>query len=299
MGKTAIDAPRSNLFLVEPEKLTLITDKTHKLYDPRVERPLNEGLVLSMLAGGAFDPVLVFKDGEKLVVIDGRQRVKAAMEANKRIESKKSGPSIRLEVIVKKADEGIIFALQSAANENRQETTDLERAKILQRMMGFGFNEAEAGQWLGFDKARVKRILSLLDCDKKVQDAVQAGVISSTAAAQLSTLERVKQVVELDKLIAESGGKRVRVRAATKATAKAKGKKTASDAPNRKEITKLWEFVQAKPEGNEPMEHLRARLAIADVLSWVLTGAEGSGFVSEFCNAPKAEKATKGDKANG
>jgi len=31
MGKQAIDAPRKNLFMIEPERLTLVYDQNHPL----------------------------------------------------------------------------------------------------------------------------------------------------------------------------------------------------------------------------------------------------------------------------
>lgn len=88
--KTAIDAPRENMFRVEPEKMVLVTDENHPLYDPRVHLPLRENLVLNIMAHGVKEPILIRKNGDTFEVVDGRQRVKHAIEANKRLNEIKN-----------------------------------------------------------------------------------------------------------------------------------------------------------------------------------------------------------------
>ena len=44
MGKAALNAKRGDHFYVDPESLVLVTDKSHPLYDPRVENPVDEAM---------------------------------------------------------------------------------------------------------------------------------------------------------------------------------------------------------------------------------------------------------------
>ena len=57
-------AGKSNLLLFDPDELHLITDKAHKLYDPRVEDPVDETLVASILFKGVVESIIVWKDPE-------------------------------------------------------------------------------------------------------------------------------------------------------------------------------------------------------------------------------------------
>ena len=46
MGSKAKDSgSHQDMWAIEPEKLTLITDESHPLYDERVHLPVNEELV--------------------------------------------------------------------------------------------------------------------------------------------------------------------------------------------------------------------------------------------------------------
>src|SRR3989337_1776752 len=96
MSKSAIDAPRANLFLVDPDDLVVIGLDTnakslndHYLFDATVREPIDETLVASIMTHGIIQPITVQKDGDKILVVAGRRRVRHAREANVRL--KKAG----------------------------------------------------------------------------------------------------------------------------------------------------------------------------------------------------------------
>ncbi|MGI1234868.1 hypothetical protein ACIAGK_06675, partial [Klebsiella quasipneumoniae subsp. similipneumoniae] len=66
MAKNSIDAygasGKSNVLFFEPEKLHLVTDKTHLLYDERINLPIDEGMVLNIKELGVLEPIIVWKD---------------------------------------------------------------------------------------------------------------------------------------------------------------------------------------------------------------------------------------------
>ena len=89
MAKNSVDAygasGKTNVLMFEPEKLHLVTDKTHPLYDERINLPIDEGMVLNIKELGVLEPITVWKDPENglTCVVVGRQRVRHTMEANK------------------------------------------------------------------------------------------------------------------------------------------------------------------------------------------------------------------------
>lgn len=98
MAKNSIDAygasGKTNVLMFEPEKLHLVTDKTHPLYDERIHLPINEAMVLNIMDQGVLEPIIVWKDPESglACVVDGRQRVRHTLEANKRLVKQGDSP---------------------------------------------------------------------------------------------------------------------------------------------------------------------------------------------------------------
>lgn len=272
MAKTAIDAPRFDAYWIAPEKLKLILDKASPFYQSRAEEPPDAGLVLSMKRGGflANQAISVFKDGPDLCVLDGRRRTTAAVEANRQLVAENREP-LRVAVILKKGTEGELYAVQAAANENRSDVSDVERAKEISKLMAYGKTVEEAGEVLGFNKAKAQRILALLDCAVPVQRAVEAKQIPATAAVKLAKLDRKEQVVELEKLIAESGGERVRGARVAKAVRKATGAAALAERPSRKAIQAM-------------LDHKALPDAAKAALRWALDGSIG-GCIEAAINA--------------
>ena len=291
MGKAAIDAPRKDTFLVDPADLVIISDKAHPLYDKRCELPVNPGLVASIRAHGFRSTILCFKDGEKLIVLDGRQRTRAAVQANEEIKAA-GGELVRVRVMLERGDESQLYAIQCLTNENRQDDSDVTKAEKLQRYLAFGRSEAEAIGIFG-SAVKVRALLALLDCAAPVRAAVAAGKISTSAATKLVKLERADQVAELAKLVEASGGRRVKVREAQVQAAKAQAAKTgateadagAAGAPGRKEIKRLvaWD---AEAKRLTPEE--------CGILLWVLTG-KSAGMLAD-CIAEAGKKRIKAPK---
>ena len=260
-GKAALQASRFDAFWLEPEKLKLIVDKSSPFYQARAEEPPDADLVRSMKAVGflASEAISVFKDGATVCVLDGRRRTIAAREANRQLRAEKREP-LRVSAILKKGTEADLYAVQCASNENRTGVSDVERARELSKLMAYGKTVDEAGAVLGFNKGKAQRILALLDCSAAVQHAVEADKLSATAAAPLAKLERAEQDKKLAKLLAESGGKRVRVRRVMRAVRK--GDAAEQERPSRKAIQELLDTGKLSDDA-------------AAALRWVLTGEVG------------------------
>lgn len=205
MAKTAVEAPRTNAWLFDPEQLKLVTDESHHLYDPRIHLPIDEAMVKNIMVNGVIEPVIIAKEGMDVIVVDGRQRTKNAIEANKRLTAEGKEP-VKVTCIIRRGDDASLFGVLISANENRQDDTPLGKADKLSRYLAMGRTEEQAAIAFGVSAVTIKTWLAMLTLSDKVKQAVDGGVISATAAVKLSNLSRPEQETALNFLI-ESGSK--------------------------------------------------------------------------------------------
>jgi len=221
-SKQAIDASRFSGFYLDPEDITLIRDKTHPLYDPRVDLALDEGMVKNMMAEGVLVPVSVAKIGGQVICVDGRQRVKHALEANKRLKETGKEP-LRLRCVMQSGDEMRLLGVAIAVNEIRRNDEILQKAEKSRRYISMGRTDEEAALAFGVSITTIKNWQKLDSVIANVRKAVEAGQISVMAAVKLADLDKDKQQQALEELQASGNGRKVTVRAASR---KAKAKKS-------------------------------------------------------------------------
>lgn len=286
MAKQAIPGKRSNMFRVELSTLTIIgIDTDHKegehvLWDQRNLLPIDEALVLNIMVYGIIDPVKVMKDGDMIVVVDGRQRLRAAREAHKRLVAEgKEG--LLCPVIVKRGDDAFLFGVMISANENRQDDDILVKANKAQRLLAMGKSPKEVAIAFGVTEQAVRNWLAMLDLDSTIIEKVKEGEVSASAAAKLAGLSRDEQVEALKEIEAE--GPVTTAKAAAQAR-KTKARKTGGDetkaaslAPKKRHIKKLLDFVGDLDEGTElDPEFIRGiRWAIGDLNTASIKGLSG------------------------
>jgi ParB family chromosome partitioning protein len=247
MSKQAFDAKRTNLFMFDPNDLVVIGFDTddgpeHPLYDKRAKLPVDEKLVLNIMAlGKILEHVGVRKNGDKAEVIFGRQRVKACREANKRRALHGYEP-LFVPATIERADESRALEMMVSENEIRKDDGPIDRARKIQKYLDYGHTEDDASKIFGMTAQAIKMQLQLLDLDKSVQKMVESGQVSATAAASLSVFSRDEQKTEAEKLVSEGKTTVADVRHAVKQT---KAKKKGGDgaevikAPSKKIIKRL------------------------------------------------------------
>jgi ParB family transcriptional regulator, chromosome partitioning protein len=199
---------KRDAFMFDPEDLVLVTDEKHPLYDERVNLPIDEALVLNMLHApdgvpqGVIEPISVVRNTEtgKVEVAVGRQRVKAAREANKRLKKKGLEP-IRVPALIVRANAHRAMGILISENEHRQNDTPLGRARKAQRYLDLGRDESEVATLFGISAASVKNMLSLLDAPAAVRNAVEAGKITVSDGYKLAKLDPVEAKEKVAKLI--------------------------------------------------------------------------------------------------
>lgn len=241
---------RTNAWLFDPSELVLVTDPQHPLFDPRINLPLDEALVRNIMFQGVIEPIVIVKQDDKPVVVDGRQRVRCAVEANKRLEAEGKEP-VRVTAVVRRGTEADLFGVSISANENRQDDTPLGRAKKCARLLAMGRSDEEAAIAFGVTASCVRAWMKLLDCAPQVREAVESGALAATAAAKLASLPAAEQVATLEKVVAEgkTNGKRPSVRAVSAAAGKPAGKMR-----SRREVAKRLEECHLPPDYRAALE---------------------------------------------
>lgn len=185
---------------MNPDDLTIIGldegDESHALYDVRIKMPVDKALVASVAKKGVLEPVLVRKEGNKVVVIDGRQRVRAAREANK-----SASTPVRVPTVVHRVDDAEAHYRSVELNELRTADDIGTKIKKAQALLDRGYTEEEASQAFGVTVTTIKNWLTLGDCAPQVRAAVEQGTVRMTDAvreiAQLPRAEQVERVKEL------------------------------------------------------------------------------------------------------
>lgn len=201
MAKQALEGQRLNAFGMDPNVLVIIGYDTkdgpeHALWDERMCPPrLAEEDIRNIKLLGVQEPVLVRKDGERVVVIDGRHRVLWCRAANARLrEEGASKDQLHLvPCIVKRGDDAKVMGLMAALNEVAVRDSPIVRARKAQRLLDRNQSEDHVATIFGISVVELRRLLKLLDLDDQVQGLVATRQIASSTALTLLDLPREEQ----------------------------------------------------------------------------------------------------------
>lgn len=204
-------AKRRTMWSFNPKDVVVIGLDTkdgpeHELYDERILLPLDEAMVLNIMALGVREPVVVRKGVKgRPEVVDGRRRAVHAREANRRL-AKAGEPLVRLYGVAEEGDETYFAKVAISLNEIRHDDPLMTKVDKCQRLLQRNGNDIrEAAVVFGVTRQAIKQWIRVGGLAKKVKAAVSRGEISASAAAQLSELTREDQVKQLDKLLAANG----------------------------------------------------------------------------------------------
>jgi ParB family chromosome partitioning protein len=249
----------------DPENLKIVKDEKSALFDERINLALDENHILNVMAVGILEPIIVRKAGDKdgvpiVEVVDGRQRVRWAIEANKRLKKDGKEP-IRVPAVPRKGDDADLFGVMISTNEVRRMDDAMTRAKKIKRYMDMGRTEEDAATAFGKSLATIKNLLTLLDAQPCVQKAVSEGKISIQVAKKLAVIPKEEQAEALaDQL--KTGGGAAGNEKAEKRRGK-RGKVRGRKVKTRQEMKEMREIL-AKKKTSE------TALAGAAVLGWAL-----------------------------
>jgi len=229
MAQTLMPVKRGNLLQFDPNEPFVIGVDTkdgpeHELWDERIRLPLEEPMILNIMAFGVKETITLRKGPEaRYEVVDGRRRVMHAREANKRLK-KQGEPLLYVPATVESGDEVHVSGVAISLNEIRRDDDTIVKAEKCIRLLARNGNDIKAAALaFGVTTAAIKNWIKVAELTPRVKKAVSAGEISASAASELHGLEKEEQIAKLDKLVNH---------------AKANGKKKASTSSAKKEAGK-------------------------------------------------------------
>ncbi|WP_175785500.1 ParB/RepB/Spo0J family partition protein [Burkholderia ambifaria] len=212
MAKNSIDAygaaGKSNVLFFDPEALTLIVDPAHLLFDRRALLPYDEAMVRNIRHRGVLETILVHKDPEtgEVIVVDGRRRVIAAREANRRLRDE-GLPPVMVPALPKRGKKAELAGMMVATNEHREHDSPINRAEKMQRLRDLGYDDEQIAAEFRVEPPTVAASLRLLDCTAAVRDALEADQITVSHALKLAKLSPDQQREKVKVVIAAAAGK--------------------------------------------------------------------------------------------
>jgi hypothetical protein len=158
MGKVPFNARRSDCLWIDPDELLLITDKSHPLYDERVEEPVDEKLKANILykMQGVLEPVIICRINGDPAIVDGRRRTKAARAANQELREQGAEP-IQIPCMLKRGDGNDLFGMSIAMNEQRRDDTASAKSAKLIRLLNQGHSHEDAAKVFGVSVTTIRR----------------------------------------------------------------------------------------------------------------------------------------------
>ncbi len=263
MAKNSIDAygaaGKSNVLFFDPDALTLITDPSHPLFDRRALLPFDEAMVRNIRHRGVLETILVHKDPEtgEVIVVDGRRRVIAAREANRRLRDAGEAP-VMVPALPKRGKKSELAGMMVATNEHREHDSPINRAEKMQRLRDLGYDDEQIAAEFRIEPPTVAASLRLLDCTAAVRDALEADQITVSHALKLAKLTPEQQREKVAAVIAAADGKEGHERSRAQKAA------LTGDAAPRMRTRKQIAAELASATGER-----------AEALRWVLNLAEG------------------------
>lgn len=173
-GGQAINAPRKSMFMLDPNVLVIIGRDTddgpgHPRYDNRAHNNYDESVVIGMMKYGVKKPVSVIKKGDRLEVVDGRQRVINAREANRRL-LEAGHPGLRVPVLPpEQGTDAKMAGLMAMLNTHVIVNTPLDLGQMARNLLDTGFTDEEVAVHLKVSVQTAKRYVSLLDLRPEIQ----------------------------------------------------------------------------------------------------------------------------------
>lgn len=187
-----------NAFRVDPNLLIIVgidtqhrsTDE-HWAFDPRISLPLDEHKLANIKHFGVQKPVkveaVVNDAGEtEYIVVDGRQRVRMAREANKQLK-KEGEPLLEVPCIVEKgSNEDTLVELNASLNEVSVQDDLLAKAEKAARLKTRGKSIAEIARIFGKTGNTIRNYLHIHNLPDDMKLAVKKGKVTVAAAIELA-----------------------------------------------------------------------------------------------------------------
>lgn len=287
------DGVRGTLWYFTPDELTIVGHDTdeqeHELCDHASNKfPAEQYAEYAafMRLHGIVKPIVFRRDGERILVVDGRTTTRVARvvaplwEQDRRAEGiKGEDAKLRIPAVVRRGTAEELFCASRAANRRRPEDSALDQARDVARLTNNGVPEEQAAVKLGLPLSRVRQLLAVLELSPKVQRRIGVDV-SLDAATKLAKLPQAEQSAKLDELAASGAKPTARN---IKAAAEGDGKPPAETPAKR--IKSAFDEILRRLSGEHNPEIIDALVGVGVILrpDWKYEAAEEefSGDASE------------------
>jgi len=196
----------------------IVTDSKHRLCDPEAnDKPVTEEKLANMERVGQLKPIIVWleedeknKDEGRVLVVDGRQRLKTIREVNRR--RKKAGlEPLPVYAVPYKGDdpEEAMYAANSIVETDDAHTKARKVKRFLDR-----HTEADALVVFGFTRQTLSNLMALVEkAVPAVQKLVAKGELAASAAYTVAKLSPEKQEAFANKVTASVAEAKAEVKA--------------------------------------------------------------------------------------
>jgi len=288
---------RGKVLNYEPESLVIIDDPSDPRWDPRAMYPVDPAFLATILEHGVITPILVSKDGEdaegnpRMVVVNGRQRVRAVIAANKQLRKAGKEP-MTVPAVVDRQDAGTQAVHGIVTNEAVIRDTPIVRAQKMEHMLrSTGKSIAEVARMHMCSESAARELLSLLTLGAETKKAVEAGELPVATAKTMGKLSEKEQSETLAKLRAEnalSGPKAKVIVAEALGPVRSRPVKSNGEhaGPSKAEVKKVLGDLEGVDKTRR--NGLTGWLAgVQAALQWRETGAGAKAFLREVSQAKK------------
>jgi ParB/RepB/Spo0J family partition protein len=209
-GLASLSVGRSDFFRIDPRVL-----KVRDGWNCREDYGDIDELAASIAEVGVKEPLTVVYEAGEAWVTDGHRRLKATLQA---IASGAEIVSVPCKSEDRYSNDADRLFSQILRNSGKPFTA-LENAKVYQKLIGFGWTQADIAKKAGISQSRVSQVLELLTLPEGVKKLVTSGQVSaSLAAATVSEHNPQKAMQILQDAVASA-----QVEGRTRATARDTG----------------------------------------------------------------------------
>ncbi len=236
---------------------------------PRAGDELESDWIDDIRRNGVRMPVDVYRDGDAVVMLEGRRRVTAARLIWD--EQSKAGipetERITVRVNVRRGNPMELFGF-NVGSENRKARSPMQRAALMLHAKKFGADDKAVAEMFCCTTQTVKNMTSLFDLAADVQRAVDKGDLPIREAIKLADMPREEQkeiLLQLKEADATKGA-----RASNGIKAAKKGEKVKSNDTRKmrsRNFLERWRDVVKKDE-----RFCAVKVPLDDVLKFVLGG---------------------------
>jgi hypothetical protein len=273
---------------IDPNKIVIVgldikeTAENWPAFCSRAEDELEDDWVDDIRTNGVRVAVDCYRDGNTLVALDGRRRIRAARKvwAEQAKKGIAEAERVNIRVVIRRGDPFGLFAY-NIGSESRKERTPSQRAALMTHAQKFGASIDAIAKLFNVTGQTVRNTLGILDLQPDVVKAVDEGLMPLREAIKMGSMPRDEQK-ELLKTLVEN--KATRGPRAANAIAKAKRgekvtKESAGDATKMRSRILLEKLKSELKKDRQAKWHREVDLV--DFLSFVM-GSQPRGMPDKF-----------------